>query len=75
MDLVEDWMEKNASSVVLGEDGDCRGLGISGISACQPFDGIMELKVVNLMISIGATISLLISHFLKNKIKLKLKLK
>ncbi|XP_061348247.1 1-aminocyclopropane-1-carboxylate synthase 6-like [Gastrolobium bilobum] len=41
VDLVEDWIEKNAK---LGE-GDCRGLNISGIAAYQSFDGLMELKV------------------------------
>ncbi|KAL1371269.1 hypothetical protein HN51_001489 [Arachis hypogaea] len=45
VDLVEDWMEKNLSGAVLEEGGDFTGIGITGISGCQPFDGVMKLKV------------------------------
>ncbi|MED6220722.1 hypothetical protein PIB30_047599 [Stylosanthes scabra] len=45
VDLVEDWMEKNLSGAALEEGGDFRGVGITGISGFQPFDGVMELKV------------------------------
>ncbi|KAI4327048.1 hypothetical protein L6164_019551 [Bauhinia variegata] len=44
LDLVQDWLEKNATGTILGE-GNCRELNISRIAAYQPFDGLMRLKV------------------------------
>ncbi|OIW09827.1 hypothetical protein TanjilG_32265 [Lupinus angustifolius] len=41
MDLVQEWMEKNA----MGEGGYCSMLNIGGIAPYQPFDGLMELKM------------------------------
>ncbi|XP_059661684.1 1-aminocyclopropane-1-carboxylate synthase 6-like isoform X2 [Cornus florida] len=40
LDLVQDWLAKNAKDSIIGRD-----LSISGIASYQPFDGLMELKV------------------------------
>ncbi|KAL3499461.1 hypothetical protein ACH5RR_038554 [Cinchona calisaya] len=40
LDLVQEWLEKNAKQSMLGQD-----LSIRGIATYQPFDGLMELKV------------------------------
>ncbi|KAI4315333.1 hypothetical protein L6164_028155 [Bauhinia variegata] len=45
LDLVQDWLEKNATGAILGEGEDGRELNISGIADYQPFDGLMRLKV------------------------------
>ncbi|KAE9614182.1 putative 1-aminocyclopropane-1-carboxylate synthase [Lupinus albus] len=41
MDLVQEWMEKNA----MGEGRNFSMLNIGGIAPYQPFDGLMELKM------------------------------
>ncbi|KAI5328694.1 hypothetical protein L3X38_028091 [Prunus dulcis] len=41
LDLVRDWLVENAEDAILGG----WELGISGIACCQPFDGLIELKV------------------------------
>lgn len=40
-------MSENLSDSIMGRDGD--DLSISGITTYQPFDGMMELKVVILL--------------------------
>ena len=37
---------ENAKEAILGRGGSCSELSISGISSYQPFDGLMDLKVV-----------------------------
>ncbi|KAF2315733.1 hypothetical protein GH714_040267 [Hevea brasiliensis] len=44
LDLIEKWMAKNLRDSIVGTDGD--DLNINGITTYQPFDGLMELKVV-----------------------------
>ncbi|KAK2968229.1 hypothetical protein RJ640_027059 [Escallonia rubra] len=42
LDLIEEWLSKNLSNSTLGG-----GLSISGIATYQPFDGLMELKMIH----------------------------
>lgn len=44
LDLIEKWLSNNSNGSALESLGG--GLNISGIAAYQPFDGLMELKVV-----------------------------
>lgn len=44
LDLIEKWMANNLRDSVVGTDGG--DLNIHGIATYQPFDGLMELKVV-----------------------------
>ncbi|CAK7337110.1 unnamed protein product [Dovyalis caffra] len=43
-DLIEKWMVENLTEAMVGRDGD--DLSINGIATYQPFDGLMELKVL-----------------------------
>ncbi|MBA0763849.1 hypothetical protein Gotri_013249 [Gossypium trilobum] len=43
LDLVKDWLAENAREAILGNG---KELSISGIAPYQPFDGLMEFKVV-----------------------------
>lgn len=47
LDLVKDWLAENAREAILGNG---KELSISGIAPYQPFDGLMEFKVVNIVI-------------------------
>lgn len=50
LDLVRDWLAENARDSIIGGGGSGGGeLSISGIATYQPFDGLMELKVVTRM--------------------------
>lgn len=40
LDLVKNWFAENAEEAIVG------GAGSNGIAFYQPFDGLMELKVV-----------------------------
>ncbi|XP_050376387.1 probable aminotransferase ACS10 [Argentina anserina] len=42
LDLVGDWLMENAKEAIVGGEE----LGISGIACYQPFDGLLELKLV-----------------------------
>lgn len=44
LDLIENWISENLTDSIMGTDGG--RLSISGIATYQPFDGMMELKVV-----------------------------
>lgn len=46
MDLVQDWLVENAREAILGGGGSGSELSISGIASYQPFDGLMDLKMV-----------------------------
>ena len=45
LDLVQDWLVENAYSSIIGPD-----LIIHRIATYQPSDGLMDLKVVNVLI-------------------------
>lgn len=43
LDLIEKWVLENAKDAIIGEGA---GLNISGMGTYQPFDGLLELKVL-----------------------------
>lgn len=45
LDLIEEWLAKNLTDLVLGLRGD-NALGLSGIATYKPMDGLMAFKVV-----------------------------
>lgn len=44
LDLIDEWMSENLNNSVIGGDGG--DLGVADLATYQPFDGLMELKVV-----------------------------
>lgn len=44
--MIEKWLSENLNDSVIGSNGG--ELSITGIAGYQPFDGLMELKVVKL---------------------------
>lgn len=45
LDLVRDWLERNMKESLLGNLHD--ELNISGLATYQPYDGLMDLKIVS----------------------------
>ena len=46
LDLVKDWLAENGKEAILGNG---KEQSISGIATYQPFDGLMEFKVVTIV--------------------------
>lgn len=45
LDLIGDWLARNVTDTLLDERQG--GLSISGLATYQPFDGLVELKMVS----------------------------
>lgn len=62
LDLLRDWLAENLKDLAL--DGEEGNLSISGLATYQPFDGLIELKMVRKELDFVLSLSLGCSFFI-----------